>query len=68
MSARRRTVAGDTAAMRRSWAKQARAALPARPRTDDECWPHPCRDYHDTDLHITGESPCSCRCHRAAAE
>jgi hypothetical protein len=28
------------------------------------CWPFPCRVYHDTFAHKSGEDPCACPCHR----
>jgi hypothetical protein len=28
-----------------------------------DCWPHPCKGYHATNAHLTGEDPCICRCH-----
>jgi hypothetical protein len=28
-----------------------------------ECWPFPCRDYHDTEAHRLGFDPCACACH-----
>lgn len=37
------------------------------PATDDRCWPFPCRDYHDTYEHRTGEDPCACPCHKEQA-
>lgn len=39
-------------------------AEPTRPpRTDRDCWPFPCRDYHGTEDHRTGAEPCACSCH-----
>lgn len=35
----------------------------AAPRTDDRCWPLPCRDYHETHAHRSGDDPCRCGCH-----
>lgn len=35
----------------------------APPRTDNACWPMPCRDYHETAAHIEGFDPCACSCH-----
>lgn len=30
-----------------------------------DCWPHPCRAYHGTYAHTSGEDPCRCPCHEA---
>jgi len=52
--------AAETQAGRRDAGKPTKA-----PRSDDRCWPHPCRDYHRTEAHRSGEDPCNCRCHEA---
>ena len=43
------------------------AAKNGAPKTDRDCWPFPCRDYHDTYAHQSGEDPCTCSCHGGKA-
>ncbi len=38
------------------------------PKNDNECYPFPCRDYHETWAHKEGEDPCECPCHPPVTE
>lgn len=38
------------------------------PRTAARCWPFPCRDWHETTVHLDGSDPCSCPCHEPETE
>jgi hypothetical protein len=45
----------------RYWADENRPRFVAK--RPGPCWPHPCRDYHESYAHASGEDPCRCCCH-----
>jgi len=47
--------------------RRAMSVPTAAPDVDRHCRPFPCRQWHGTYAHLSGESPCECPCHGDAA-